>query len=186
MVCNKTAITILTHLIQLLNKQRSKTWRTITHIKPLSRCCYVWITIMLLNSVMGKGSQDFTVFCCLYFKVSKCPKYAIASLHLQAQVNCLLSPRLAHSLTWNRYVNHQGKVAPNFPMDLDVEHDNKVFKADIHSFKGEITNKSIARVGQATEPTDVILSAFDQSTHVRKPSGKHTTTTTWEVGFQNL
>ena len=45
-------------------------------------------------------------------------------------------------------------------MYLDVEHDNKVFKADIHSFKGEITNKSIARVSQATEPTDVILSAL--------------------------
>lgn len=129
---------------------------------------------------LGDGERVLRLykFFCLYFKVSKCPKYAIASLHLQAQANCLLSPRLAHSLTWNRFVNHQGKVDTNFPMDLDVEHDNKAFKADIHSFKGEITDKSIARVSQATEPTDAILSAFDQSTHVRKPSGKHTTTST--------
>ena len=38
-------------------------------------------------------------FFCLFYKVSNCPKYAIAMLHLQAQVKCLLSPRLAHSLT---------------------------------------------------------------------------------------
>ena len=43
-----------------------------------------------------------------------------------------------------------------------------------YSFKGEITDKSIARVSHSTEPTDAIFSAFDKSTHVRKPSGKHT------------
>lgn len=124
---------------------------------------------------LGDGERILRLykFFCLYFKVSKCPKYAIAALHLQAQVNCLLSPRLAHSLTWNRFVNHQGKLDTNFPMDLDVEHENKAFKADIHSFKGEITDRSISRVSQATEPTDAILSAFDKCTHIRKPSGKH-------------
>lgn len=89
-------------------------------------------------------------------------------------MNCLLSPRLAHSLTWNRFVNHQGKIDTNFPMDKEVEHDNLAFKTDIHSFKGEITDKSIARVSHSTKPTDEILSAFDKATHIRKPSGKHT------------
>ena len=87
---------------------------------------------------------------CLFYKVSKCPKYAIATLHLQARVNCLLSPRLAHSLTWNRFVNHQGKVDSNFPMDKEVEHDNLAFTTDIHGYKGEITEKSIARVSLST------------------------------------
>ena len=58
-------------------------------------------------------------------------------------------------------------------MDLDVEHDNRVFKTDIHSFKGEITDKSISRVSHSTEPTNTILDAFDKTTHVRKPSGTH-------------
>lgn len=111
---------------------------------------------------------------CLFYKVSKCPKYAIATLHLQAQVNCLLSPRLAHSLTWNRFVNHQGKVDSNFPMDKEVEHDNLAFTTDIHGYKGEITEKSIARVSLSTSPTDEILSCFDNCTQIQKPSGKHT------------
>lgn len=85
---------------------------------------------------------------------------------------------MAHSLTWNRFVNHQGKGDTNFPMDLDVEHDNKAFNSDIHSFKGEITDKSIARVSHSTEPTNAILEAYDKSTHVNKPSGKHTSIST--------
>lgn len=112
-------------------------------------------------------------FFCLFYKVSNCPKYAIAMLHLQAQVNCLLSPRLAHSMTWNRFVNHQGQIHTNFPMDKEIEHDNLAFKTDIHSFKGEITDRSIARVSHSTGPTNEILSTYDNSTHIRKPSGKH-------------
>lgn len=111
---------------------------------------------------------------CLYFKVSKCPKYAYATLHYQAQVNCLLSPRLAHSLIWNRFVNTKGHSDTNYPMDLSVEHDNKTFKNDIHSYRGEITEKSITRVSRSLGATDDILHSFDRSCGIHKPSGKHT------------
>ena len=111
---------------------------------------------------------------CLYFKVSNCPKYAFAMLQLEAQVNCLLSPRLAHSLIWNRFVNHNGKVYTNHPMDLEIEHDNKSFKTDCQSFRGEIMEKTTERVGRSTMPSDEILHNFDRTTQVKKPSGKHT------------
>ena len=117
---------------------------------------------------------------CLYFKVSECPKYALAMLHLQAQVHCLLSPRLAHSLTWNRYVNHRGKPDTNHPMDLEIEHDNKSFKNDCHSYRGEITDKSMQRVGRSTETSDRVVNNFDKITQVVKPSGKHTMMSTTE------
>ncbi|XP_078365731.1 uncharacterized protein LOC144649981 [Oculina patagonica] len=119
-------------------------------------------------------------FFCLFNKVSKCPKYAIGTLHFLAQVKCFLSPRLvhAHSLTWNRFANHQGNIDSNFPKDKEVEHDNLAFKTDIHSFKGEITDKSIARVSHLTSPTDEILSSFDKCTQVRKPSWRHTAMST--------
>lgn len=129
---------------------------------------------------LGDGERLLRLykFFCLYYKVSSCPKYAFATQHLQAQVNCLLTPRMAHSLTWNRFVNHQGKIDTNFPMDLDVEHDNKAFKGDIRSFKGDITDKGIARVSHSTEPTNAMLEAYDKSTPVKKPSGKHTSIST--------
>ncbi len=117
---------------------------------------------------------------CLYFKISSCPKYAFAMLQLQAQVNCLLSPRLAHSLIWNRFVNHRGKVDTNHPMDLEIEHDNKSFKTDCQSYRGEITERTTKRVGRSTIPSDNILNNFDKTTQVQKLSGKHTEMSTKE------
>ena len=139
------------------------------------------LVLMLLrlnhNDAINFGDGERIIrlykFFCLYFKVSNCPKYAIAILQLLAQVNCLLSPRLAFSLTWNRFVNNQGKVDTNYPMDLSIEHDNKAFKNDIHSFRGEITDKSITRVSRSVEPTDAILASYDKATAVKAPSGKH-------------
>ena len=101
-------------------------------------------------------------------------------LHLQAQVKCLLGPRLAHSLIWNRFVNHNGKIDTNHPMDLEIEHDNKSFKTDCQSFRGEITEKTTRRVGQSTIPSDEILQNFYSITQVKKPSGKHTMMSTKE------
>jgi hypothetical protein len=109
----------------------------------------------------------------LFFKVSKCPKYALAMLHLQAQVNCLLTSRLAHSLVWNRFVNHQGKTDTNHPMDLDVEHDNKYFKNDCHSYRGEYTEKTVNTIGRSTGKSEEIIKNFDRTTTVQRPSGKH-------------
>ena len=125
---------------------------------------------------LGDGARVLRLYkyFMLFFKVSSCPKYAIAMLHLQAQVNCLLTPRLAHSLVWNRFVNHQGRVDTNHPMDLDVEHDNKFFKNDCHSYRGEFTEKTINRIGRSMEKSNQIVMNFHQNTSVAKPSGIHT------------
>lgn len=125
---------------------------------------------------LGDGERVVRLykFYTLFFKISKCPKYALATLELQAQLNCLLTPRMAYSLTWNRFVNHKGQVDSNHPMDLDLEHDNKYFKTDIHSFRGEITDKSITRVSRSVEGSQAVLSSFDKSSSVAKPSGRHT------------
>ena len=77
---------------------------------------------------LGDGGRVIHIykFFYLFFKISKCPKYAFATLELIAQINYLLSPRLSYSLMWNRFVNHKGYLESNHPMDLDVEHDNNL------------------------------------------------------------
>ena len=125
---------------------------------------------------LGDGARVVRLykFFYLYFKISSCPKYAYATLELLAQVNGLLTPRMAYSLTWNRFVNHQGQMDSNQPMDLDLEHDNKRFKNDICSYRGEITERSVNRVSRSVESTDEIVENYDKKTTVRKPSGRHT------------
>ena len=65
-------------------------------------------------------------------------------------------------------------------MDLSVEHDNKIFKTDIHSYRGEITEKCITKVSRSLEATDDILSTFDIGNRISKPSGKHSKLSTKE------
>ena len=136
------------------------------------------------NDVIKHGDGERVIrlykYFCLYFKVCSCPKYSFAMLQLQAQVNALLSARLAHSLTWNRFVNHQGKPDTNHPMDLEIEHDNKLFKNDCQSYRGEITDKTMKRVGRSAMPSDEILRNFDKTSEVKRLSGKHTMMSTQE------
>ena len=58
-------------------------------------------------------------------------------------------------------------------MDLDVEHDNKYFKNDCHSYRGEFTEKTINRIGRSTERSNQIVMNFHQTTSAAKPSGVH-------------
>ena len=55
------------------------------------------------------------LYCCwksllLHFKADHRTKYALEALHLVAQVEALLTPRVAHELLWNRVCNPHGGV----------------------------------------------------------------------------
>lgn len=163
----------------------TSTTEKIDHLHNYTTQLLVFLLLRLNHNdaiKLGDGARVVRLYkyFCLYCKVSNCPKYAIALLELQCQVNCLLSPRLAHSLTWNRFVNHKGQIDTNHPMDLDIEHDNKYFKDDCHSYRGEITDRTITRVSRSIETSECIVQKFDSMTNVKRPSGSHTRLSTEE------
>ncbi|XP_033758314.1 uncharacterized protein LOC117340625 [Pecten maximus] len=112
-------------------------------------------------------------YLCLLYKLSGCPKYAFGILETICQSKILLSPRLAHRLVWNRTVNHRRKIDSNLPNDLDLEHCNKVFKDEAHSFRGVFTDKTISRVSRSALATHFIVKNFDKETETHSPSGVH-------------
>ena len=125
---------------------------------------------------MGDGERIMAVNLYLYllYKTNKCPKYAYGLLETNCQARILLSPRMAHRLIWNRTVNHRGKKNSNHPNDLDLEHCNRVFKDEAHSFRGIFTEKTISRVSRSALCTDQIVKRFDKVTNTKKASGVHT------------
>ena len=90
------------------------------------------------------------------------------------QANVLLSERLSHGLIWNRTVSNSGKLDSNLPNDLDIEHCNKVFKDEAHSYGGIFTEKIVSRVSRSAMKTDMVLKSYDKMTKVVRPSGRHT------------
>lgn len=103
-------------------------------------------------------------------------KYAIEAFHLLAEINALLSPRLAFELIWNRTVNTRGGAGNNIAFDLHCEHLNRTFKQNVNSFRAHISEKSISRSSQGIAPLQEIVRKFDATTCCKKDSGHHSET----------
>ena len=100
----------------------------------------------------------------LFYKVSGCPKYAYWTLETLAQVHCLLTPKLAEQLTWNRFVNTSGTIDGNYPMDLDLEHDNRLFKDNVTTYHGKLTDAIVTRSCLSMGTLDEIIKNYDKQT----------------------
>ena len=74
---------------------------------------------------------------------------------------------MAHQLTWNRTCNVSGGEGNNTPLDLMVEHFNRVVKEDLNIFRSNIGEKSVSRSSQA------IIEKIDSLIKMKKPSGCH-------------
>nr|XP_054757175.1 uncharacterized protein LOC129263286 [Lytechinus pictus] len=109
----------------------------------------------------------------LYFKLEGKTKYALHSLRLLAQVKCLLSPRLAHQLIWNRVVNNVGKEDTNVELDRENEHHNRIFKEEYRQFHGKVSKASVARVSHSAQTSEKILTKVDEGTQTRAYKGAH-------------
>ena len=112
-------------------------------------------------------------FFLLHFKVDGRVKYAVEAINLLAQVNGLLPPGMGHQLIWNRTCNLNGGAGHNIPLDLQMEHFNRVFKENINTFRSNISEKSISRSSQAIGPIQKLIDTFDKVNKLKQPSGKH-------------
>lgn len=123
----------------------------------------------------GDGARVFLCyrFMYLYCKQAGCPKYAYGLLETLAQAECLLSEADAHSLVWNRFVNNQGSDNSNIPIDLDIEHLNKPLKTDVHTYRGDITDKTLHRISRSVEESEAIVKNFDKQSKTKKASGRN-------------
>ena len=119
-------------------------------------------------------------FFILHFKAAGKTKYAYHSLRLQAQVQCLLTEKMAHLVTWNRFVNNKGGATSNVEVDRDNEHRNKGIKEEISAFHGKVSDISIKRVGEAAQTLEKILLQTDKAASTKRPSGKHAKADTTE------
>ena len=141
--------------------------------------CALFLCLLHLNHADaiklgdGKRIMNSNKHIYLIYKCHKCPKYAFGLLETLVQSSVLLTDRKAHELIWNRTVNYRGEVDSNFPNDLDIEHQNKLFKEQAHSYRGVFTEKAISRVSRSAITTEKILQNYDKVMKVFHPSGKH-------------
>lgn len=101
-------------------------------------------------------------------------KYALEGFNLLCQIYALLSPRDAHRLIWNRSVKAKFGSGNNIPLDLALEHYNRVLKEVIKKMGPNATNeKAVNRFCKAIPINKQIMDNFDNECQVLKRSGQH-------------
>jgi hypothetical protein len=141
-------------------------------------CCLIHYGLLFTEflDTIAEGDGDRNLRCwkmfLLHFKNdSGSTKYALEALYYTLQVNCLLTPRQAYRLMWNRSV--KGKTV-NVPLDLDLEHDNKTLKEQVKKLGRNLTEKAVTRICKFQFVNMEMLDNFDKCIKKMKKSGKHT------------
>ena len=132
---------------------------------------------------VSEGDGGRLVRCWKYFLMimkkdgARSRKYALEGLNLLCQIYAILSPRDAHRLVWNRSVKAKYGAAANIPLDLALEHYNRVLKEVIKKMGPNASNeKAVNRFCKAIPTNKQLMDNFDYTCKVLRRSGKHVKT----------
>lgn len=100
-------------------------------------------------------------------------QYAFSTLLLTLQVNYTLSPRLAHSLTWNRFWNGRGGRGRNISLDLHLEHLNNFLKSFLTRSGPNLTEQTAYRVSRSLGIWKELMDRTDAELQISRSTGAH-------------
>lgn len=92
-----------------------------------------------------------------------------------AQIECMLTPRLAEEFKWGFFVNWRGGDGKNTEDDLAQEIQNRLSKSIVQRMGPNKTLQSISKVCKATNGITEVEEQFDRSVGLHKSSVQHTT-----------
>ena len=115
--------------------------------------CHYGCLVLEFRDAWGEGDGE-RIFHCWWlllphFKASGRTKYSLEALRIQLQAKSLLSPRLAHQLIWDRFINTRGGQGNNIPNDLYNEHIVKQVKKIVHCMGPKLSEKALQTASRA-------------------------------------
>lgn len=118
------------------------------------------------RDAIKEGDGERVLRCWKYmipmFSASGNTNYACEAVNVVLQHSYILSPRLSAQLLWSRFVNVHGRPGKNIPVDLHMEHLNKIAKGAILSLGSNKSEAAIQRVGRAIGTLSPVLDNFDK------------------------
>ena len=136
--------------------------------------------LFLMEFIDGIREDGNRILCCwkymlLMYKSSNKTKYSAEAFNLLAQYHFIFSDRLRiNQLLWSRTVNVHGKPGRNVPMDLHMEHLNRMFKDAVSKLGPNTVDISLQRTGKALKALVDIQQRFDLVTGITVQSSYHT------------
>lgn len=132
---------------------------------------------MEFADAIREGDGERVVRCWRYFmpvfRAAQCTNYACESFNLLYQHLYALSPRLSNQLMWSRFVNVHGRPGRNIPLDLHMEHLNRLAKDAIKNLGSNKTVGAVARVGRCIGTLSHVLDQFDREISLNFGSSRY-------------
>lgn len=146
------------------------------HEHTVARLSFSFLLLDMLDAVKeGDGERLMRIYkvALLFYKKYGHSHYAYSTFLLTVQLNATLSPRMAHSVTWNRFWNTRGGKGRNIPLDLHLEHLNGFLKSFLKGLGPNLNESSVARISQSIGVLKEIMEHTDEELGVGKRTGAH-------------
>ena len=144
--------------------------------------CFIFLAILVMQmkdtAAEGDGSRNLInqkLLLSVFKSMGAYSKYAIEMFVSIAQIECLLTPRLAEQFKWGFFVNWRGGAGRHIEDDLAQEISNRCSKSIVQRQGPNKTVNSISKVCKATTGIHQIVEEFDSSVGIHKTSVQHTT-----------
>ena len=112
-----------------------------------------------------EGDGECVIRCWRYFipifRAAHCTNSACESFNLLYQHLYALSPRLSNQMMWSRFINVHGRPGRNIPLDLHMEHLNRLAKDAIKNLGSNKTVGGITRVSRCVGTLSCVLDQFE-------------------------
>ncbi len=86
----------------------------------------------------------------------------------------VFSPRLQKQILWSRVVNSKGGTGKNIPVDLHLEHLNRLLKDIIIGLGANISESSIVSASRSLNALVELGMSFDEQVGIHQESTHHT------------
>lgn len=142
----------------------------------LARLSFSFLILDMLDAIKeGDGERLLRLYkvAMLYYKGYGHSHYAYSTLLMTLQVNACLTPRLSHSVIWNRFWNSKGGNGNNIPLDLHLEHLNNFLKSFLKGLGPNLSEKSASRVSQSIGVLKEMMEKVDGDLGINRPTGTH-------------
>ena len=135
------------------------------------------LLMMVFNDSVKEGDSasllKFLKVALLFLHTHNRVKYAYVVLLFLAKVYAILSEKLAFEVLHNRAFNNSGKAGGNFPLDLRMEHLNKLLKLALKQLASNISEPATQRIAKSLSTLEDILCMADIDCNLKARSGFH-------------
>lgn len=116
---------------------------------------------------------DFLKFALLLLHCHHRVKYAYVVLLFLAKIYAILPKGIALEVLLNRFFNNLGKAGGNIPLDLRMEHLNKLLKIALKQLGSNVSEKGAQRIAKSLQPIEEIIVNVDKDCNRKSRSGYH-------------